>query len=60
MAAAVLASPLALQAKLDAALAALRALHRVCANCDLEHPAQRPTEGEYQAAMDAAEKVLGL
>lgn len=39
-------------------LDALVALHRICRDCDLEHEAERPTEEQYAAAMDAAEVAL--
>ena len=39
-------------------LHALVALHRICRDCDLEHEAERPTEEQYTAAMDAAEEAL--
>ena len=39
-------------------LEALVALHRICRDCDLEHDAERPTEEQYTAAMDAAEAAL--
>ncbi len=39
-------------------LDALVALHRICRDCDLEHEAERPTEEQYAAAMDAAEAAL--
>jgi hypothetical protein len=46
----------------DAEIAALRAalvaLYRICRDCDLESEAERPTEDEYNAAMDAAEAAL--
>lgn len=39
-------------------LSALQALHVVCLNCDLETEAERPTEEQYTAAMNAAEAVI--
>jgi hypothetical protein len=39
-------------------LAALQALHRMCRDCDLETQAQRPTEQQYNDAMDAAEAAI--
>ena len=41
-----------------AMLAALRALHRICRDCDLERDTERPTEEQYCSAMDAAEAAL--
>jgi hypothetical protein len=38
--------------------AALRELHSVCLAMDAEDEAQLPTEAEYQAAMQAAERAL--
>lgn len=38
--------------------AALRELHSVCLAMDAEDEQQRPTEAEYQAAMQAAERAL--
>lgn len=37
---------------------ALQTLHRVCKGMDLEDQMKRPTEGEYLAAMFAAEEAL--
>ena len=39
-------------------LAALAVLHRMCRDCDLEVDAERPTEEQYCAAMDAAEAAM--
>lgn len=39
-------------------LAALRTLHDVCARMDLAQEAKRPTEAEYQAAMEAAAALI--
>ena len=40
------------------AVEALRELHRVCLGMDLERQDERPTEEQYQAAMDAAAEAL--
>lgn len=47
-------------AAVNAAIAveALRELHRVCLGMDLERQDERPTEEQYQAAMDAAAEAL--
>lgn len=40
------------------AVEALRELHRVCLGMDLECQDERPTEEQYQAAMDVAAEAL--
>ena len=40
------------------AVEALRELHRVCLGMDLERQDERPTEEQYQAAMDSAAEAL--
>jgi hypothetical protein len=39
-------------------LHALQLLYRICLDCDLEDQQRRPTEEDYQAAMDAAEQAI--
>lgn len=39
---------------------ALQRLHAVCVAMDAENEATRPTEAEYQAAMNAAASALGV
>ena len=42
----------------DALLQALQTLMHVCQRMDLEHQAERPSEAEYQAAMQAAQAAI--
>ncbi len=42
----------------DALLQALQNLMHVCQRMDLEHQAQRPSEAEYQAVMQAAQAAI--
>jgi predicted transcriptional regulator len=48
------------ETRLNSLRAALRRLHQVCLDMDLEDQMQRPSEEEYQAAMAGAAAVLAL
>lgn len=40
------------------AMASLRQLHDVCKRMECENDLEKPTEAEYQAALDEAERAL--